>query len=115
MTTHIAAALASKSALLTGRLLGGLLILCAFLNGAIKLLPWPAVADMMDRLGYSSDTPARSIAAVTIMCTALYSVPPNSIVGAILWTGYFGSAVVSQLQIGSEQLARLCSALLWGC
>ena len=38
---------------------------------------------------------------VTVACTALYAIPPTSILGAILLTGYLGGAVASHLRIGS--------------
>jgi len=35
--------------------------------------------------------------AITVVCGALCATPPTSIVGAMLWTGYFGQAVLAHL------------------
>ena len=88
MTTTPATAPASKPARWTGRVLSGLVIVFLLFDGAIKLVPWPVVTETMDKIGYgSSETLARSLGIITIVCTVLYSVPPTSILGAILLTG----------------------------
>jgi hypothetical protein len=82
------------------RLVGGLIILCLVVDGASKLVPWPAVIEAIDRIGYgSSDTLARALGAVTTACIALTTIQPTSIVGAILWTSYLGNALVTHLPI----------------
>jgi DoxX-like family len=82
------------------RLVGGLIILCLVVDGASKLVPWPAVIEAMDRIGYgSSDALARALGAITTACIALTTIPPTSIVGAILWTSYLGNALVTHLSI----------------
>src|ERR1700688_3351730 len=92
----------SQSARLLGRILSGLVIVFLMLDGAIKLVPWPVVTDTMDKMGYgSSETLARSLGVITIVCTVLYSIPPTSILGAILLTGYLGGAMASHVRIGS--------------
>ncbi len=82
------------------RLIGALIILCLVVEGASKLAPWPTVIEAMDRIGYgSSDALARALGAITTACIALTAIPPTSIVGAILWTGYLGNALVTHLPI----------------
>jgi hypothetical protein len=91
-----------RSARWLGRGLSGLVILFLLFDGAIKLVPWPVVTETMDRIGYgSSETLARTLGAITVACTVLYAIPPTSILGAILLTGYLGGAVASHLRIGS--------------
>jgi hypothetical protein len=85
---------------LLSRLIGGLIILCLMIDGAIKLVPWPSVIDAMDRIGYgSNDALARALGAITTACITLTTIPPTSIVGAILWTSYLGNALVTHLPI----------------
>ena len=92
----------SKPARWTGRGLSGLVIVFLLFDGAIKLVPWPIVTETMDKMGYgSSETLARSLGIITIVCTVLYSVPPTSILGAILLTGYLGGAMASHVRIDS--------------
>src|SRR5882757_6680686 len=84
----------SRPARWLGRVLSSLVILFLLFDGAIKLVPWPVVTETMDKMGNgSSETLARSLGIITIVCTVLYSVPPTSILGAILLTGYLGGAM----------------------
>ena len=120
MPTISGAVPVSKPALWTGRLLSGLVILFMLFDGAIKLVPWPVVTETMDRIGYgSSESLARTLGAITLACTILYAIPPTSILGAILLTGYLGGAVASHLRIGSPLFSHMLFGLyiglmLWG-
>ena len=106
---------ASKPARGTGRILSGLVIVFLMIDGAIKLVPWPLVTETMDRMGYgSSETLARSLGLITIVCTVLYSIPPTSILGAILLTGYLGGAMASHVRIGSPLFTHTLFGLYLG-
>jgi hypothetical protein len=110
----------AKPALWTGRVLSGLVIVFLLFDGAIKLVPWPVVTETMDRIGYgSSETLARSLGVITVACTVLYAIPPTSILGAILLTGYLGGAMASHLRIGSPLFSHILfgfylGLMLWG-
>jgi hypothetical protein len=110
----------SKPARWLGSVLSGLVILFLLLDGAIKLVPWPIVTETMDRMGYgSSESLARTLGAITIACTVLYAIPPTSILGAILLTGYLGGAMASHMRIGSPLFSHLLfgfylGLMLWG-
>ena len=105
----------SKPARFTGRVLSGLVIIFLLFDGAIKLVPWPIVTETMDRMGYgSSEGLARSLGIITIVCTVLYSVPPTSILGAILLTGYLGGAIASHVRIGSPLFSHTLFGLYLG-
>src|ERR1700737_3880004 len=85
MPTIAETAPVSKPALWLGRVLSGLVVLFLLFDGAIKLVPWPVVTEPMDRTGYgSSETLARSLGFIPIVCTVIYAIPPTSILGAIL-------------------------------
>ena len=102
MTTIAETAPVSKPARWLGRVLSGLVILFLLFDGAIKLVPWPVVTETMDRIGYgSSESLARTLGVITVVCTVLYAIPSTSILGAILLTGYLGGAIASHLRIGS--------------
>src|ERR1700740_1796116 len=91
----------STSARWLGRVLSGLVILFLLFDGAIKLVPWPVVTETTDRIGYgSSESLARSLGVIAVACTVFYAIPPTSIVGAILLTGYLVGAMASHLRIG---------------
>src|SRR3979490_130187 len=105
----------SKPALWTGRVLSGLVIVFLLFDGAIKLVPWPVVTETMDKMGYgSSESFARSLGIITIVCTVLYSIPPTSILGAILVTGYLGGAIASHVRIGSPLFSHTLFGLYLG-
>ncbi len=114
------AAPVSRAALWVGRVLSGLVILFMLFDGAIKLLPWPIVTETMDRMGYgSSESLARSLGAITLVCSVLYAIPPTSILGAILLTGYLGGAMASHVRIGSPLFSHLLfgfylGVMVWG-
>jgi hypothetical protein len=100
MSTYVVDQTASIRALLTGRLLGAAVILFMLFDGANRLVPWPAVTEAMDRIDYgSSDTLARALGVISVACSALTTVPPTSILGAILWTSYLGDVVATYLRI----------------
>ena len=105
----------SKPARITGRVISGLVVLFLLFDGAIKLVPLPVVTETMDKMGWgASDTLARSLGIITIVCTLLYSVPPTSILGAILLTGYLGGAIASHLRIGSPLFTHTLFGLYLG-
>src|ERR1700730_11469980 len=118
--TNAETAAGSRPARLLGRILSGIVILFMLFDGAIKLVPWPIVTETMDRMGYgSSESLARRLGAITIVCTVLYAVPPTSILGAILLTGYLGGAMASHLRIGSPLFTHILfgfylGLMLWG-
>ena len=66
--------------------------------------------------------PATSIVPlgiVLLVCTALYAVPPTSVLGAILLTGYLGGTVATHARIGSPLFSSLLfgvylGVMLWG-
>ena len=105
----------SKPARITGRVMSGVVVLFPLFDGAIKLLPLPVVTETMDKMGFgASDTLARSLGIITIVCTLLYSVPPTSILGAILLTGYLGGAIASHVRIGSPLFSHTLFGLYLG-
>ena len=85
------------------------------LDGAIKLVPWPVVTETLERMGYgSSESLARSLGAITIICTVLYAIPRTSILGAILLTGYLGGAMASHVRIDSPLFTHTLFGLYIG-
>ena len=56
---------------------------------------------------------------ITLACTVLYAIPPTSILGAILLTGYLGGAMASHLRIGSPLFSHILfgfylGLMVWG-
>ena len=115
MTVCTDAAPVSTPVRWTGRILSGLVVLFLMVDGGIKLLPLPVVTETMDQMGYgSSETLARSLGFITIVCTMLYAIPSTSLLGAILLTGYLGGAMASHVRIGSPLFTHTLFGLYLG-
>ncbi|MFL6835705.1 MAG: DoxX family protein [Bradyrhizobium sp.] len=115
MSTIAETAPVSKPARWLGRILSGLVIVFLLFDGVIKLVPWPIVTETMDRMGYgSSESFARSLGIIAVVCTVLYSIPPTSILGAILVTGYLGGSIASHVRIGSPLFTHTLFGLYLG-
>jgi hypothetical protein len=52
--------------------------------------------------------------AITVACTLLYAIPPTSILGAILLTGYLGGAMASHVRIDSPLFSHTLFGLYLG-
>jgi DoxX-like family len=120
MSTIAETAAVSRPMLWLGRVFSGFVIVFLLFDGAIKLVPWPVVTETMHRMGYgSSESLARTLGVITVACTVLYAIPPTSILGAILLTGYLGGAMASHVRIGSPLFTHTLFGLylglmLWG-
>jgi hypothetical protein len=91
----------SRTALWTGRVLSGIAVLFLIFDGAIKLVPIQPVTDSLRELGYpATDSFARFLGVLTLLCTALYAWPRTAALGAVLLTGIMGGAIASHLRLG---------------
>ena len=91
----------SRTALWTGRVLSGIAVLFLLFDGAIKLVPIQPVTDSLRELGYpATDSFARFLGILTLLCTALYAWPRTAVLGAVLLTGIMGGAIASHLRLG---------------
>jgi hypothetical protein len=91
----------SRTALWAGRVLSGIAVLFLLFDGAIKMVPIQAVTDSLRELGYpASDSFARFLGGLTLLCAALYAWPRTALLGAVLLTGIMGGAIASHLRLG---------------
>ena len=91
----------SRTALWAGRVLSGIAVLFLTFDGAIKLVPIQPVTDSLRELGYpASDSFARFLGVLTLLCIALYAWPRTAVLGAVLLTGIMGGAIASHLRLG---------------
>ena len=89
-----------RSALWTGRALSAIAVLFLGFDGIIKLVPIQPVTDSLRELGYpTSDSFARFLGIVTLVCTALYAWPRTAMLGAVLLTGLMGGAIATHLRL----------------
>jgi hypothetical protein len=112
--------MSTNAARWTGRVLSGLVILFLTVDGAIKLVPIQAVIDSLRELGYpTSDSFARFLGVVTLVCTTLYAWPRTSLLGAVLLTGLMGGAIATHLRLDHPLFSHTLFGIylglfLWG-
>jgi DoxX-like family len=108
----------SKSRLWTGRILSGTAVLFLLFDAVIKLMRLRLVLDSFVKLGYSESV-ALPIGIVLLVCVVIYIIPPTSVFGAILLTGYLGGAVATHVRVGDPLFSHVLfptyvAILLWG-
>jgi hypothetical protein len=110
----------SCNALWTGRALSGIAVLFLLVDGAVKLVPIQPVIDSLRELGYpATESFARSLGVLTLLCTALYAWPRTALLGAVLLTAIMGGAIASHLRLGDPLLSHtlfgvILGLLFWG-
>ena len=100
MTPDAERALVSNGRLWAGGILTGLVVLFLAVDGAAKLVQPAPVLEASEKLGLSRGS-TLGIGIVLLACTAIYSIPPTAVLGAILLTGYLGGAAAIHVRAGS--------------
>lgn len=91
-----------------GRVLSGLVIAFLLMDAAMKLIPVEPVTATMQTLGFNStDTLARGLGVLLLVCTVLYAFPKTALLGALLLTGYLGGAIAIQLRSGNPLFSHI--------
>ncbi|MGI8743566.1 MAG: DoxX family protein [Bryobacteraceae bacterium] len=111
------AAPVAKTKVWAGGILSGLVILFLVFDGVIKFIKPAPVVEAFAQLGLPLNLSV-AIGVVVLACTALYSIPRTSVLGAILLTGYLGGAVVTHLRVGDPLFSHVLfptyvGVLLW--
>ncbi|MEO5824209.1 MAG: DoxX family protein [Vicinamibacteraceae bacterium] len=118
MTSTIAGTPGSGGWPRTGWALTGLAALFLTFDTVLKLAQVPAAVDGTVALGYPAHLVA-VIGVIELVCLVLYLVPPTSVLGAVVLTGYLGGAIATHVRLGSplpsHTLFPIYVALLvWG-
>lgn len=113
-----ASAPTSKTAIRAGRILSGLAVAFLLFDSVIKLLVIPPVVQSFGQMGYPVSL-AVAIGTIELVCLAVYVIPPSSILGAVLLTGYLGGAIATHVRIGSPLFTHILfpvyiAVLIWG-
>ena len=107
----------SKKRLWAGRIMSALPALFLLVDGAMKLVKPEVVVKATVELGYA-EAVILPLGVVLLACTILYVIPRTAVPGAILLTGYLGSAVATHVRAGQGPFEILFpvvfGALLWG-
>ena len=104
--------------LTAGRVLFGIAVLFLAFDALIKVFAAPAAIEGTGQLGYPVSTLV-PIGYTALACLVLYVIPRTAPLGAILWTGYLGGAVASQVRVGAPLAGFTLfpiyvAAIIWG-
>jgi hypothetical protein len=119
LTAPLAAAPTARSskARWTARIITGFITLFLAWDAAIKLIGVKEAIEGSAQLGFSLEV-IQLIGVIEIVCLVLYLIPRTAPLGALLWTAYFGGAVVTHLRVGNPLFTHVLSgvyaaALIW--
>jgi len=110
---------ADRSALArwSGRFATGLAVLFILVDAGVKLIGAKAAVDATVQLGYQPHH-LLPIGLIELALLAVYLIPRTSFIGAVLWTGYLGGAVASNVRLDNPLFSHTLfpvyfAALLW--
>jgi hypothetical protein len=111
------AATPSSGARLTGRILTGIVAVLLAFDAGIKLAGAKEAVEGTVQLGYQAHH-VFPIGLIALGCLILYLIPRTAPLGAVLWTGYFGGAIATQLRVDNPLFTHILApayvaALLW--
>lgn len=112
------AAPTSSRARWAGRILSGLAVLFLTFDVAVKFLATKEAVDGTVALGWQPHH-LPILGAIGAVCLVLYLIPRTAPLGAVLWTGYFGGAIATQLRIDNPLFSHILfpiyiAAFVWG-
>lgn len=87
-----------RAALRTGWALSGIAMLLLAFDSITKIIAIPAVVQGSAQAGWSADL-IPVIGWIAAVCLVLYLIPRTAPLGAVLWTGYLGGAVATNLRL----------------
>jgi hypothetical protein len=117
-TAPVARTRTSSRSLWTGRILTGIAAVLLALDAGLKLVGAKAAIEGSAQLGFSPQQ-VFIIGVIGAVCLVLYLIPRTAPLGAVLWTGYFGGAIVTHFRLGNPLLTHVLSpiyisAIIWG-
>jgi len=107
----------SPAARWAGRILTAIVVLFMALDAGMKLVGAKAAVDGTVQLGWQPHH-LPIIGTIAAVLLVLYVIPRTAPLGAILWTGYFGGAVATQLRVDNPLFGYILApvyfaTLLW--
>jgi len=107
----------SAAALWAGRILTGIAVLFLTFDAVVKLAGAKEAVDGTVQLGWQPHH-LPIIGTIAAVLLVLYVIPRTAPLGAILWTGYLGGAVATQLRVDNPLFTHILApiyvaALLW--
>lgn len=119
-TLAVSSSPADRSALArwSGRLATGIAVSFIALDTTVKLVTAKGAVAATVQLGYPSHL-VFPIGVIELTCLIVYLIPRTALIGAVLWTGYLGGAVASNVRLDNPVFSHTLfpvyvAALLWG-
>jgi hypothetical protein len=108
----------SKGRLWTGRIMSGFIVLFMLFDSIIHFIKIEPVVQSFAQLGFPIGL-SSTIAIIQFICIVLYVIPRTSVLGAVLFTGYLGGAVVTLMRAGEPLFSHVLfpvyfGIILWG-
>lgn len=94
-----------------GRVISILVSLLFLMSAVMKLMRPPEVMQGMAHLGLPTSM-IMPLAILEISCVVIYLIPPASVLGAILLTGYVGGTIVTHWRVGDPFYGNIVIGLL---
>ena len=82
-----------------GRVITGLTALMFLFSASMKLVGGPEIQKAMEPLGLPGSL-LLPLAILELSCLLVYLLPPTSVLGAIVLTGYLGGAILTHVRVG---------------
>jgi hypothetical protein len=101
-----------------GRIMSAVVVIALAADGAVQLFAPAQITSMLQETGFAMDL-TRVVGPLVLVCAILYAIPSTAVLGAILVTGFLGSAVCAHVRIGElgsppELISLLLGAMTWG-
>ena len=108
----------SRRAVIAGRIITGIIAALLALDAGFKLVAAQSAAAASSQLGFTPDQ-VFVIGVIGAACLVLYLIPRVAPLGAVLWTGYLGGAIVTHFRVDNPLLTHtlfpiFVAALIWG-
>ena len=113
----LAPARSSTKAVWARRILSALPVVFLTFDTAIKVFQLPVAVEATTQLGFTAGA-VLAVGIVEAVCLVLYLVPRTAVLGAVLWTGYFGGAIATHVRASSPLFTHTLfpiyvAVLLW--
>ena len=97
-----------------GRIITGLVIVFYTWNSMVKLFPeklYPQIAEQMAAIGLQPSI-LPILAALELLCVLIYAIPATTVLGAVLFTGYMGGAILTHLRVGENVIMQVSFGII---
>jgi hypothetical protein len=102
-----------SKARLTGRILTGIALAFLTFDTVFKFIGAKEAVEGTVQLGFQAHH-LPIIAAIELVCLVLYIIPRTSPIGAVLFTGYLGGAIVTHLRLDNPLFTHILFPIYLG-